>query len=81
MSTGTMTSKGPITIPKDVREGLSLKPGRRVNFVKNEDGFFELHLEKRPVTDLAGSLQFTGPARTLEDMDAAIAEAAAESSR
>lgn len=81
MSTGTMTSKGPITIPKDVRVGLSLKPGRRVNFVKNEDGFFELHLEKRPVTDLAGSLQFTGPARTLEDMDAAIAEAAAESSR
>ena len=81
MSTGTRTSKGQITIPKDVRDELSLEPGSRVSFVKNEDGFFELHRERRPVRDLAGSLRFEGPARTLEEMDAAIAAAAAESMR
>lgn len=79
MSTGTMTTKGQITIPKDVRDELGLEPGSRVSFLKNEDGFFELHRERRPVSDLAGSLRFTGPARTLEEMDAAITAAAAES--
>lgn len=79
MSTGTMTTKGQITIPKDVRDELALEPGSRVSFIKNEDGFFELHREKRSVRDLAGSLRFTGPARTLDEMDAAIAAAAAES--
>lgn len=54
MSTGTMTSKGQITIPKDVRDELSLEPGSRVSFVKNEDGFFELHRERRPVRILRG---------------------------
>lgn len=79
MNTGTMTTKGQITIPKEVRDELSLEPGSRVSFVKNEDGFFELHRERRPVSDLAGSLRFTGPARTLDEMEAAIAAAAAES--
>ncbi len=79
MSAGTMTTKGQITIPKDVRDELGLEPGSRVNFLKNEEGFFELHRERRPVSDLAGSLRFAGPARTLDEMDAAIAAAAAES--
>lgn len=72
-----MTSKGQIAIPKDVRDKLALELGR-VNFVKNEDGSFELHREKRPVTEFAGSLRLTGPARTVEEMDAAVAEASAE---
>lgn len=79
MNTGTMTSKGQITIPKDVRDELALEPGSRVTFIRNEDGYFELHKEKRSVRDLAGSLRSTGPARTVEEMDAAIAAAAAES--
>lgn len=80
MSVGTaVTTNGRITIPKDVRDELGLAPGSRVSFLKNENGFFELHCERRPASDLAGSLPFTGPARTLEQMDAAAASAAAES--
>lgn len=73
-----MTANGQITLPKDVRDELALEPGSRVSFIKNEDGFFELHRERRPVTELAGSLRFAGPARSLDEMDAAIAAAAAE---
>lgn len=80
MSVGTaVTTNGRITIPKDVRDELGLEPGTRVSFLKNESGFFELHLERRPVSDLAGSLAFAGPAGTLEQMDAAVAAAAADS--
>lgn len=74
-----MTRRGQITIPKDVRDELGLKPGTRVSFLKNERGFFELHCERRPVSDLAGSLSLAGPTRTLRQMDAAVASAAAES--
>ena len=38
MSTATITSKGQTTIPKDVRDRLSLKPGDRLDFVFDEDG-------------------------------------------
>lgn len=45
MSIGTITSKGQITIPKDVRDALHLVAGSRVRFVKNEHGLYELHLD------------------------------------
>lgn len=79
MSVATITSKGQITIPKDVRDELGLQPGSRVHFVRNEAGVYELHREARPVTELAGSLRYAGPAKTIEEMDNAIAEATAES--
>ncbi len=79
MSVGTMTSKGQITIPKDVRDDLGLVPGARVTFLKNEEGVYEVHRERRSVKDLAGSLKYTGPAKLIEEMDDAIAAAAAES--
>jgi len=33
-----LTSKGQVTIPKDVRDALGLKPGEAVAFEKNEGG-------------------------------------------
>lgn len=81
MSVGTITSKGQITIPKEVRDDLALGPGSRVSFLKNGEGFYELHREKRPVTDLAGCLRYAGPAKSVDEMDDAIASGAAESMR
>ena len=81
MAIGTVTSKGQITIPKGVRDDLGLRPGTRVAFVKTGGGTYELRLEHRPVRDLTGSLRFTGAARTIEEMDAAIAAGASESMR
>ena len=34
----TLTSKGQITLPKEVRDSLSLKEGDRVSFVVEADG-------------------------------------------
>ncbi len=81
MSMGTITSKGQITIPKSIRDELGLEPGARVSFLKNPDGFYELHRERRPVSALAGSLQYSGPPLSIEAMDSAIASAAADTMR
>jgi AbrB family looped-hinge helix DNA binding protein len=50
MSSATVTSKGQITVPKEVRDDLGLRAGSRVRFVKNDQGIVELHQERRPVT-------------------------------
>ncbi len=38
MPTTTITSKGQVTIPKQVREALRVKPGDRLDFVIADDG-------------------------------------------
>lgn len=78
MDSGTMTSKGQITIPKVIRDELSLHSGTRVAFIKNRDGFFELHPAHHSVMELQGTLGSTGRALSVEEMDEAIADAASE---
>jgi antitoxin PrlF len=38
MATSTLTSKGQITIPREVRERLHLKTGSRVDFIVEPSG-------------------------------------------
>lgn len=45
MATGTMTSKGQITVPKDVREALGLTAGTRVDF-RFEHGSWTISTER-----------------------------------
>ena len=42
MATATLTSKGQITIPADVRRSLNVQTGDRVEFVEIQPGRFEL---------------------------------------
>jgi AbrB family looped-hinge helix DNA binding protein len=42
MST-TLTSKGQVTIPKQIREALNLAPGCLVDFAVNRDGDVVIH--------------------------------------
>ncbi len=39
MGKSKITSKGQITIPKDVRERLGLRPGDEIDFVEDKAGF------------------------------------------
>lgn len=80
MSTATMTSKGQITMPKDVRDDLNLVAGSRVMFVKLPNGQYNIVPKTGSVQDLFGMLHQPGaPAMTIEEINDAIAEGAAES--
>jgi AbrB family looped-hinge helix DNA binding protein len=78
MSEARMTSKGQITVPKDVRLKLGLKPGDRVRFLVEADGRVRLLPAKRDIGELVGILPKPKQALTIEEMDEAIARAVAE---
>jgi len=78
MPTATMTSKGQLTIPVEVRRRLGLVPGSRVDFTEDELGF---RLESRRVcaASLYGVLAKPLSPATIEEMEAGIAQGAAAS--
>jgi AbrB family looped-hinge helix DNA binding protein len=63
MVTAKVTSKGQITIPKEVREKLGISPGEEIGFVERRGVFFIRKPMKRSpfekwmgrLTDLKGS--------------------------
>lgn len=80
MSMATMTSKGQITIPKDIRDDLALEAGSRVMFVKLPNGQYTLVPRTGNLADLSGILHDPDrPAMTIEEINEAIAEGGAES--
>jgi AbrB family looped-hinge helix DNA binding protein len=60
MSTATLTSKGQITIPKEVREFLRVGQGDRLEFRLEEDGTVRLLRPGRSILELAGILHRPG---------------------
>ena len=74
MPTATLTSKGQMTIPKEIRDELDLKPGDRVELNVLPDGRV-LMTPTVPLASLAGILPKPKRAYTVEDMNTAIAEA------
>lgn len=73
MTTATITSKGQITIPAEVRHALAVDAGDRVEFVQIESGQFLFMPVNRSVTELKG--MFVKPAKSvsIDDMHRAIA--------
>ena len=78
MPTATVTSKGQITIPVEVREEMGLAPGSRVDFVAVGDGEYRVMVKSRSVSELAGIFRSSGPSVSIDDMDEAIADAVVE---
>jgi AbrB family looped-hinge helix DNA binding protein len=80
MASATLTSKGQITIPSQVREILGLEAGDRVEFVQTEPRRFEMIPATGSVRDLKGMLYKPGRKPvSIEEMNAAIARGASES--
>ncbi|MFO1294034.1 MAG: AbrB/MazE/SpoVT family DNA-binding domain-containing protein [Rubrivivax sp.] len=77
MSTATLTSKGQITIPADVRRALNVQTGDRVEFVQREPGRFELVAATRSVRELKGLFGKAARTVSIEEMNRTIAEHAA----
>lgn len=77
MTTATLTSKGQITIPVDVRRALNVDTGDRVEFVEVAVGRYEFVAATRSATELKGMFAKPGKPVSIEAMNAAIAKRAA----
>ena len=83
MPTSTITSKGQITIPIEVRKSLKLKAGDKINFFETEDGKYTFEPKTGSIMDMKGILQRMGYAPlgyapSIEEMDEAVLDYAAE---
>jgi len=73
MATATVTSKGQITIPAQVRASLGLDTGDRVEFVELERGQFAIIAAVHSVKNLKGLIRKPSSPVSIDDMSAAIA--------
>jgi AbrB family looped-hinge helix DNA binding protein len=65
-----VTTKGQVTIPKEVREAMGIDPGDEVEFVETEDGYvLRKRVEENPFERWRGTLE-TG--RPTEDVVAEL---------
>ena len=71
-----ITSKGQTTLPKAVRDALSVQAGDRVRYII-QDGEVRI-MPVRPITRLFGALRHDGQAVTLDDMERAIVDGAVD---
>jgi antitoxin PrlF len=79
MPLATITSKGQITIPKEVRDHLHLGEGDRVEFVIEEGGAVRVRPVSGTVEELFGLLRRPGVRlHTVDDLDRAIVRTVTE---
>ena len=65
----TMTTKGQVTVPREIRERLGLKSGDKMSFTLLSDGTVVMRPKTRRLADLAGLLARPGQPRVaVEDM-------------
>jgi len=65
----TLTSKGRVTLPKELRASLGLEPGAKLTLSQLADGTVIMRVKHQKLSDLAGIL--TGqnqPSVTIADM-------------
>jgi antitoxin PrlF len=77
MATATVTSKGQITIPIEVRTELGLKPGDQIFFSKDPQGRYVLFPKNGSVKALKGMFGKFPRTVSIEEMNEAIARGAA----
>ncbi|MDN5797420.1 MAG: AbrB/MazE/SpoVT family DNA-binding domain-containing protein [Intrasporangium sp.] len=81
MTSATVTSKGQVTIPVEVRTKLGLHPGSRLAFVPTAAGGYEIHVEAASIKDLKGAVPRPAQPVSIEEMNEAIGAAATEGAR
>ncbi len=84
METTRLSSKGQVIIPKAIRVARRWSPGLTFQVEDTPEGVLLRPVSPFPETrleDVLGCTGYTGPRRTLEDMDQAVARGARESRR
>jgi antitoxin PrlF len=77
----TVTSKGQMTIPADVRKALGISAGDRLELVLNDRGGMDLVKKTRSYKDIIGSLSHLAKNRVVpigEEVEYAMTEAMLE---
>jgi len=77
----TMSTKGQVVIPKEIRKILGWEPGVSIE-IEAEGGMVVLRARKQgpelEIEDLLGCVPYEGPRRTLAEMEEAVARGARE---
>jgi antitoxin PrlF len=81
MPSATVTSKGQITIPIQIRKALGLKPGVRIDFYETVDGEYAFRPKTGSIMEMRGCLAYAGPPITIEEMNRVVLDHAAELDR
>ena len=79
-ATTSLSAKGQVVIPKDVRDALGFLPGQKFDVVKSGDGVFlrpQLKKSGRTTDEIMEEIRrirppHVGPAATIEEMNAAV---------
>jgi antitoxin PrlF len=57
MPVATVTSKGQVTVPKEIRDALHIRAGDRLQFTLREDGSLVVRVRNVDLRDLVGRLK------------------------
>jgi AbrB family looped-hinge helix DNA binding protein len=77
MGTATITSKGQVTIPTDIRAAFQLNAGDKLIFVQQGEQLLVIPVKRRRLSELAGILRTTIPYPGHEEERRIAAEALA----
>ena len=81
MATATITAKGQITIPKEIRDALELQLGDQVIFVREGERVFLVPVRRKGLAQLRGILRDVSPSEAkgngAKDAERAAAQGAA----
>lgn len=72
MPTATLTTKGQITVPVEVRNDLQVDAGDRVEFVQIAPGRYEFVAATHSIDELKGMFGKPAKSISIEDMNKAI---------
>jgi antitoxin PrlF len=78
MNSATVTSKGQITIPAEIREEFGIEPGHHIVFFRRPDRSIGVFVKRFRMGAGAGFLTAHALALSLADMRAATGDAVAE---
>ena len=77
MNTTKLSSKGQVIIPKPLRSAHHWETGQELEVIDVGDGILlkpKIPFAESSLDDVAGCLKFVGKAKTLDEMEAGIAE-------
>ncbi|HVZ84854.1 MAG TPA: AbrB/MazE/SpoVT family DNA-binding domain-containing protein [Terracidiphilus sp.] len=72
MASASVTSKGQITIPIEIRKKLGVKPGVRLQFIENSAGEIVLTTKTGSLEDLKGIVKWKGKPASIKAMNRVI---------